>query len=266
MTESSVRFGPGQTLSGILTEPEGGSAKRTLLLVTAGLIPKHGPFRLYAEIARRLAGEGFASLRFDLGGVGDSRVLNSELPLKLRTELEIRAAADFLCGREKLTHGLAIGGLCSGAEDAFRYAENDPRVAHVFMIDPFAYRTSGWAWRHLLHRAGRWSLRVRGSFQPLPPQKNQLVDYKYMERGESTRVLKATLARRVRLHFIYTGGMRESFNHPAQFPAMFPEVDLGDSVTVDYFPTLEHTQLLLEDRRLVVETIASRLGGPSRAT
>jgi hypothetical protein len=40
---------------------------------------------------------------------------------------------------------------------------------------------------------------------------------------------------------------------------MFRGVPLGDLVTVDYLPEMDHTQMLAEDRERLVEAIARRL-------
>ncbi|HZU84293.1 MAG TPA: hypothetical protein VE987_15290, partial [Polyangiaceae bacterium] len=50
-----------------------------------------------------------------------------------------------------------------------------------------------------------------------------------------------------------------SFNHPGQLRAMFPDVPFDGLVMLDHLPQVDHTQLLEEDRREVVEAIARRL-------
>jgi len=263
--EACVRFGQRRRLAGILTEPE--SVRRiALVLVSAGLVPKHGPYRLYAELARRVAEDGFRTLRFDLGGIGESLPYDKSLPLRARTAHEIAAAVDHLCVEHEI-EGVVLGGLCSGAEDAFRHAEHDRRVTGVVMIDPFAYRTPGWGWRHFLHRAGRRGLRALGRYEALPRDArgtgprgaNRLVDYQYMEQSEAERILGALLERNARAHFLYTAGQRERFNHERQLGAMFPGLDFGNRVTLDYLPHIDHTQLLSADRRILVEAVARRL-------
>jgi dienelactone hydrolase len=270
MNEFCCQFGERDQLAGIVTEPAAGPGRAGCVLVSAGLVPKFGPFRLYAGLARRLAAEGFVTLRFDLGGIGDSGQGHAGRPLRERTELEIGAAVEYLAGRYGLEH-LVLGGLCSGAEDSFRYAEGDPRVTGVVLLDPFSYRTRGWRWRNARHRLARRSLRALGLYQPLvhagAPRARPLVNYKYMERAESGRVLRALLDRRARVHFVYTGGMNDSFNHESQLAAMFPGVDFRGLVTLDHFPHTDHTQLLEEDRRRLVDAVCRRLsaGCPPRA-
>jgi pimeloyl-ACP methyl ester carboxylesterase len=269
MNESCCQFGELRHLAGVLTEPSASPRNVAVVLVSAGLAPKYGPFRLYAELARQLSTEAFLTLRFDLGGIGDSRQAHTNSLLGDRTQRDIAAAVDYLASHFPL-HSIVLGGLCSGAEDAFRAAELDSRVTGVVMIDPFAYRTSGWRWRHLLYRARRRLLRAVGVYRPLAPptpakESTSAITYKYMDRAESRRILKTLVERRVRVHFVYTGGSREVFNHEHQLKAMFRDVDFEGLVTLTYLPHLDHTQLLFQDRALVVRTVVRALQDWRRA-
>lgn len=258
MTETAVQFGARRQLAGILTEPRGDTARAYLVLVSAGLVPKSGPHRLYTQLARRLAAHGIGTLRFDLGGIGDS-VPSYVGPLRDRTNGDLQAATDFITARNP-TASLAIGGLCSGAEDALRFAAADQRIRAVVMIDPFAFRTRGWFWRHQLRRLWRRSLRALGLWAPLSqPGHAAVVDYGYMPHAEAERALRALQDRRGFVHFLYTGGRLEQINHPRQLPKMFPALAIEEIASIDHFPTTEHTQILQEDRDALVEAIASRL-------
>jgi len=259
MKESCCQFGAERQLAGILTEPDAPTRRAAVVLVSAGITPKFGPFRLYTELARRLSRDGFRTLRFDLGGIGDSGQPYAGVALQERTARELDAALDYLYGRFELD-SVTLAGLCSGAEDSLRHAAQDTRVDGVVMIDPFAYRTPGFLWRHLRYRAKRRLLRAVGLYHP-PANSGAaaLVDYQHLAPSESSRLVQTVLARKACLHFVYTGGMREHFNHPAQLKAMFPRIPLGDQVKLDHFPDLDHTQLLERDRRQLIEAIASRL-------
>jgi hypothetical protein len=262
MNERTTRFGSEERLAGILTEPSSGTARHGCILVSAGLMPKAGPHRLYTELARRLAEEGIVSLRFDLGGIGESAPDGAGLPLRKRTESEVRAAIDHLASEFGLD-SVTLAGLCSGAEDSLRSADVDGRVSGVVMIDPFAYRAPGWFWRHALHRVGRRALRAFGIHAPLTEPgggRPRVVKYHYMEQPEAAGILARLIERGTRLHFIYTAGVRESFNHPSELAAAFPGLDFRDRVRVDFLSQLDHTQLLAADRKTLVETIALPLG------
>lgn len=260
MKELACQFGPHRQLAGILTEPEVLTQRRAVVLVSAGVTPKFGPFRLYAELARRLGRAGYRTLRFDLGGIGDSGEEYAGYPLSERTYLQIKAAFDHLSERFQLDE-FVLTGLCSGADDSFRQAARDDRVTGVVLVDPFAYRTYGFLWRHLLFRAQRRWLRAIGLYRPQAKNRAaSLVDYEHLPVVESSRILRELLQREVQLHFVYTGGMREHFNHPGQLRAMFRDVPLkGREVSVDYLPDLDHTQLFQAERCILIELIAARL-------
>jgi dienelactone hydrolase len=268
MTELCCQFGEYGQLAGIVTEPAA-ECRALCVLVNAGLVPKSGPWRLYVDVARRLARSGVATLRFDLGGLGDSRREHADQPLEERTDLEIRAAVDELLRRYPGGRGLVIGGLCSGAEDALRYAERDARVTGVVMLDPFAYRTAGWRWRHVAFRVVRRTLRAAGIYEPIATRgpltgagtHKRVVHYQHMEHAESSRILRSLLARQARLLFLYTGGQQDSFNHAGQLQQMFADIPFEGRVTVGFLPHMDHTQVFAADRRAVVDTIDGWIAG-----
>jgi len=275
MKEYSCQFGLQGRLNGIVTEPRDGQAKAAFILVSAGLVPRFGPYRLYAILARHLSACGFRVLRFDLGGIGDSGPGEGNLPLKERTAREISAAVEFLAARHPGTD-IVLGGLCSGAEDSFRYAEHDERIRGVAMIDPFCYPTAGFGWRHFLFRVRRRILHLLKLYEPLPHPGSagtlagtgagSLIKYHHMDHAESERILRGLLARNARILFIYTGGMSEGFNHRGQLRKMFPGIDFRGRVALEYLPGMEHTQMLQEDRDRMVTAIGGwfEMGWPAK--
>jgi hypothetical protein len=82
-----------------------------------------------------------------------------------------------------------------------------------------------------------------------------------MEQPEAAAILARLIERGTRLHFVYTAGVRESFNHPSELAAAFPDLDLRDRVRVDFQSHLEHTPHFAPAPPTHVETIA----GPLRA-
>jgi hypothetical protein len=270
--EIACQFGEQGRLHGVVTVPsEPRLPTLALVLVSAGLTAKPGPYRLYTQIARTLAEKGFMTLRFDLGGIGNSQIADPDEPLSVRTRDDISDALTYL----DANHGASefvIGGLCSGAEDAFRYAEHDARTKGVILIDPHAYQNAYWRVRgHLtrysLNRVVYKILRLvrainvvedTGSRSNIEGLEGSLVDYQYMEKDEATRILSALLARNAGIHYIYTGGSIDTFHHANQFRAMFPGVKLSGRLAVDFLPYIEHIQIFDEDRDVLVETIVRR--------
>ncbi|KAA0687878.1 alpha/beta fold hydrolase [Azospirillum brasilense] len=136
--ERPLRFGPGTALFGILCEPANALAERpAVLLLNSGATPHTGTGRMSVRLARRLAARGIASLRMDLGGLGDSAskpgrrdglIYCRDMVEDARAGLEALAAAG---------HGAAVVvGLCAGAAVALRVALADPRVVGLALVNP----------------------------------------------------------------------------------------------------------------------------------
>ena len=266
MRETAVQFGELGRLNGIVSEPsEPCNPSIGFIIITAGLTTKAGPFRLYTELAREVVKTGFTALRFDLGGICNSEEIHPSLPLKKRTEKDIEQATMLLQDKYGITNYI-LGGLCSGAEDSFRYAKRDERVMGVFMIDGHAYRTKMWWIKHTLnirfviHLAGNM-LRFINSFKYATKNDTQLdgestlIDYQQMQFEESFDILKSLVVRNTKLLYIYTLGMSDKFNHSSQFFSMYPKLNSTKMITIKYLPEMSHIQIFEQDRRKMVNLI-----------
>jgi pimeloyl-ACP methyl ester carboxylesterase len=132
-------------LVGVLAEaPEahGPNGLPAAILLNAGMLHRVGPNRLHVKAARRLARDGFTTLRFDFSGIGDSPARESDLPLERRRVDEVGEAMDFLSSSGKAERFVLLG-ICSGADAAFDTACRDDRVVGAVLINGF----------HLHHRA-----------------------------------------------------------------------------------------------------------------
>jgi len=87
---------------------------------------------------------------------------------------------------------------------------------------------------------------------------SNLINYRYMPRKESTRILKVLLGRHVHVHYVYTGGRFGEFNHKRQILSMFGGLQFGDYLTLDHIPHIEHTQVFEEDRNELIAAISVR--------
>lgn len=123
----------------ILTPTDG--AVLTAVFIGAGAIPRSGPNRLWAESARRWAAWGVASLRLDLGGIGEAPDDGRPLPLTpgdLRDEryrAQVRAVLD-RAEELGLPDRFLLVGLCSGGYWAGQVALDEPRVAGAVILNP----------------------------------------------------------------------------------------------------------------------------------
>ena len=136
--EEAVQFGPGDSLFGIHCRPVTGVANggTAVIILNTGLNPHVGWARLAVRFARRWADQGIASLRIDVGGIGDSPPLpgRSTQPLY---ELELLADV-----REAITRMKAEGyarivlfGACSGAWLGFHTLLQDERASGLIMVN-----------------------------------------------------------------------------------------------------------------------------------
>ncbi len=136
--EEVVRFGKNRSLVGILTPPDGAPLGVGLLLLNAGIVHHVGLQRLYVELARRLAHDGIATLRFDFSGVGDSDYRTDGVPFVAAALDETRRAMSVF-ERETGVSRFLLAGLCSGAVIAFRTALEDERPRGVALVNPIGH-------------------------------------------------------------------------------------------------------------------------------
>ena len=251
-----VRFGPDEQLVGVLSGPSGKGP--VLLLPSAGLQPRSGPFRLHWNLAQRLAAAGMRSFRYDVPGVGEA----PRLPGCDATQATI-AAIDKL---ESL-HGcrtFAIGGICSAADIGWDSAVIDPRVVALLMLDGVCFR-GPWhryarvlgllrrlpkEWLHFARKASGRLRRKQGdasldsnAFRTWPNQTQARAQFAQM------------VARDMRLLWIFSGGYEDRFLHPRQFQWSFGAQALDPRVTMHYWPDCDHTYFGRAQRERLLTTV-----------
>ena len=249
-TETLHSFGDG--LVGTITRPLGRTPRRTaLVLLNAGLAHRMGPFRLYVQMARLLAAQGYVVLRFDQSGLGDSML--SSRASESRKRDEVAAALD-LVARETGVTRFVLSGLCSGADDAFNLAPLEPRVAGLLLMDGVGYRTRGHRIRHYLPRLLN-PLRVlrylrrrlrSAQAQELAVGNDDLRDFP--SRAEATRRLASLDERGVSTLLLYTGGVANYHNHRRQARECFGKVMRSPRIATEYWPECDHTFYVREHR------------------
>ena len=130
---------PEGPLFGILTEPLGGHAGLAAVLVNAGAQRHIGPNRMWVEVARRWAARGVPTLRFDLGGIGDSDGDAAALAhvagiYKPAYGPQMHAAlATF--GERGLPERFVVLGLCAGGYWSIHTALADERVRLAILLN-----------------------------------------------------------------------------------------------------------------------------------
>ena len=257
--ESAHRFGPG--LVGVLHRPghpDGIVHPVALVMLNAGLSGRTGPYREYVMIARALARAGFTVFRYDQAGLGDSPIPSQQGGD--RRQREARAAMT-LVGAETGVMRFVLGGLCSGADDAFHLAVGDPRVVGCLLLDGLGYRTPGFWVRHLIPRLfspRRW-VSVLGKLKSDQPG---LLDYRdFPPQAEARAQLQALVARGVHFLWIHTSGSYYYVNHAGQLAGALGPAARSARVKVEFWRDCDHTFYLRQDRRKLLSRTVEWMQG-----
>lgn len=143
IVETPVKIAP--DLFGIVCEPEQPTTpeRPTLVLLNGGAAYRIGPGRMNVEAARRLATQGFRTIRLDLSGLGDS-VTGETVPdndsYASTAFRDVAMTIEWIQERFGVAE-VVVMGLCSGAYMAFQSAAQLPHRALVesILINPLTY-------------------------------------------------------------------------------------------------------------------------------
>lgn len=146
----------GSTLLGVLAQPGGiGAAADArhgigVVIVVGGPQYRAGSHRLFVRLARRLADEGYPTLRFDARGMGDS---TGEPRSFEQLDDDIRAAIGGLVERQPSVRRVVLWGLCDGASACLLYLDGtaDPRVAGLCLLNPWVRSEQSKARTYIRH-------------------------------------------------------------------------------------------------------------------
>lgn len=138
-SEEAVRFGDAERLFGVLCRPDAPRSDGfvpTVLFLNTGHHHHIGFGRMAVNMARRLAAEGIASLRFDSAGLGDSEAMPDRpegVIYSTEACADVGAAISMLEARGH-RHPVVIG-HCSGAHLAFHSTVLDKRIAAQVLMN-----------------------------------------------------------------------------------------------------------------------------------
>lgn len=136
--ESVLQFGTaGSELIGVLSRPVEPQRLQEIgvVVVVGGPQTRVGSHRQFVLLARALAAAGYACLRFDYAGMGDSPGPRPDFE---RAGPDIRRACDAMVAAVPACKRVALWGLCDGASAALLYAAGDERIATVIAANPWA--------------------------------------------------------------------------------------------------------------------------------
>jgi pimeloyl-ACP methyl ester carboxylesterase len=245
--EKLVAFGAENRLSGVLIAAAPTSENAAgLLLFNAGIVHRIGAHRLNVKLARRFAPQGRPSLRFDLSGLGDSAAAGAGAGLEEQTMRDIRAAADALASAAGVARFLIVG-MCSGADNGYRAALADERIAGLVLLDPYSYPNRraqiGRAARKALDPE-RWRRALARAVSPeiAPPPSPEADDSRpFPARAAFGVDLERLCARGVEILVLYTAFVRDHLTRPAHFFETFSEFDFRGRLEVGVDPGVDHT-------------------------
>ena len=270
MKESICRFGENGFLFGIMTTPsreDAIEAAPVAIILNAGIVHRVGPFRLHVNLARDLAKRGFATLRMDLSGIGDSAPRTGKQQVENRAILDVRDAMKHL-EQTMGARSFVLVGLCSGAYNAHIVSVKDKRVVGGVFMDGIAFRTPGFYFRHHFLRyfrprfwrnaiKRRWLQRRKGNSSPASDPLAQ-AEYFYSDsigKDKVTSDLKDLLQRDAQILLMYTDGCDEVCGR-SQFKEMYGLMPDNGQLQVEYYPKSKHTFRLTENRRVACGRIA----------
>jgi pimeloyl-ACP methyl ester carboxylesterase len=109
-----------------------------MLFLNVGANHRVGPNRMYVTTARDLAALGYLCFRFDVAGLGDSKIAPGSRENRLYSKDsvgDVKSAMDFIQDQYSISR-FALAGLCSGAYLAFHTCVEDPRVVAQVLMNP----------------------------------------------------------------------------------------------------------------------------------
>lgn len=151
--ETVVQFDcQGEVLLGVAALPPGEQAIRStgVIIVVGGPQYRAGSHRQFVLLARSLAAAGFAVLRFDYRGMGDSEGAQRDFQA---VTPDIGAAIETLLAQSEQLKNIVLWGLCDGASAALLYSEatRDPRVKGLCLLNPWVRSESSLARAQVKH-------------------------------------------------------------------------------------------------------------------
>lgn len=136
VSEHAVNFHcHGSPLIGVLSLPQDPLAT-AVVIVVGGPQYRVGSHRQFVLLSRRLASHGFATLRFDMRGMGDSGGATVSFS---DSSDDLDSAASAVMERCPAIKRLVFWGLCDGASAALLYwhRTRDPRLAGMVLANPW---------------------------------------------------------------------------------------------------------------------------------
>ncbi|MCI4662893.1 MAG: alpha/beta hydrolase [Neomegalonema sp.] len=282
MSEKILSFGTDQHLSGLLTAPTALAPEAPLVvIINAGIVHHIGAHRLHVNLARALAQSGAgAALRFDLSGLGDSRPAPQSIGFEAQSLADISAAID--AGFESVGERPVVAlGMCSGADNAYRAALDEPRISAIALLDPYAYAEKGaklsqlaskvadpTAWRRKLSHLAQTAATSLRPGDEAATAAEELAPLAEEEAGSAAlngrpfppleafgTGLQSLTARGVHVLMLYTNFVAGEMREIAQFHRQFAAFDFHDRLEARQDLSVDHTYTMLDQQRALIAAL-----------
>ena len=258
--EEPIQIGAASSLLGVITRPNGPmSSTVACLMFNFGVTHRVGPRRIQAKLARQLARQGFATLRFDLSGLGDSRASDTSQIFEEQAMNDLRTAVDEIEKRLGIRQIVVIG-LCSGAGHGFRISIREPRVVGLLSFDGYAFtsrisdieRRVRRFLRFPVAQTRHWIERLLGKDRP---------DGDLLKTGAPARAmgprafgheLHKMVARGMAVYFIYSGTLQSSDRRYDQLYPLRNDPVL-EKVRYEFMPRVDHSFTTIEGQTLFID-------------
>lgn len=268
MKEQVITLGESRNLVGILCDPAPDDVDvelPTILLFNAGMVHRVGPFRLNTLLARKLAEAGYSSLRFDLAGIGDSELESTGLTQDEQMLFDVGLVIEYLQESKQVDKVVMIG-LCTGADNVHKAAAAYTNVVGAIFLDGYSFPTTRFVYNRLkpvlsdparlaravYNRLGKLKSRILKKFFGVSGDRvdepDNLFVWELPPKLETKQELLKLVERKVALCYIYTSGSYYTYNYENQFRESFKEIDFASLLTEHYFPQMDHTYILSQDR------------------
>lgn len=262
MIEHSFRFGPEDALIGTFCFPEPSfdtvaKARTGVILFNSGIVHRIGPHRINVNLARALARQSIPSLRFDLGGLGDSARTAAELGFEAQAVEDIRSAMSAL-GDATGVERFGLFGFCSGAYHSYNAAQADERVSGLLLFDAYRYPTFRSHLNRVLLRFRQYGVARNCARIGVNVLRRLTARLRRGRDGVAARVasvgfivdntskqgfakgLTKLLDRGVHVAMAFAGDGFETYNYPRQFHDAFRRLGIADRVDTKFFPDIDH--------------------------
>lgn len=274
MIEKALLLGKDRSLVGILTLPNSDINvvdRPGILFLNSGLLHRVGPNRIYVKMARKFAMQGFPVLRFDLSGIGDSRISHNHEKFDESTGIikDTQEVMDYLYDSFGIQKFILMG-FCSGGSNAFQVAVHDERVQGINLIEGFAFPSSGYFvksysksllsprswWRLLTGKSELWGL-LKGILKFYTSvQTRQLTEnLQFPEKEQLLTNLETLIHRGVKIIFIYSADSSAYYNYRKIFEQTVNKLPLNNRPQVEVINNTDHLFTLFYHQELLISLI-----------